>query len=187
MILWERHKANSCSRSAALDRSDDKDGDVGGFSQVGRRRRPQPVLTYESSTTCRINDMRHTGISRQAFEQTRTQLTSPTCIAISLPVFTNLFAMVRLVPSSNFEALSLMCIVILSAAFTNSFEVGLAMESSTLTNLFAVARVVLSFVFEEPCFVPTVMSSLFLPNSLPVCLQILCFPLFLNTSRSRCK
>ena len=142
---------------------------------------------YEPSTTCRINDMRRTSIGRQAFEQRRTQLTSPTCIAISLAVFTNLFATVRPVPSSNFEALFLTCIVISSTAFANSFEVGLAMESSTLTNLFAVARVVLSLVFEEPCFVRTVMSSLLLPNSLPVCLRILCFPFLLSFPHSRCK
>ena len=88
---------------------------------------PEPVLKYKPSTTCRINNL--------ALEQTRTQLTSSTCIAISLAVFTILFAMVRPVPSSNFEALSPTCIVISSAAFTYSFEVGLAMESSTLTNI----------------------------------------------------
>ena len=107
------------------------------FSQVGRRRRPEPVLTYERATGC-INDMGRMGISRQTFEQTRTQLTPPTCIVISLSVF------------------------------TNSFAVGLAMMSSTLTNLLAVGRLVPSLPFKGLCFVRLLIGSVWFLNSLPI-------------------
>ena len=107
------------------------------------------MLTYEPSITCRINDMRQTGISSQTFKQARTQLASPTCIVIS------------------------------SVAFTKLFEVSLAISSAISTNLFTVALPVLSFVFAEPCFVCLVIGSFLLPNSLPVCLPIPCLSLLL--------
>ena len=115
------------------------------FSQVGRRRRPEPVLTYEPYTTCRINDMRRTGIGSQTFKQT--QLTSPTCIvissvaftklfevslAISSAVFTNLFAVALPVLSFVFAEPCFVCLVIGSLSLPNSLPVRLPIPCSSL-------------------------------------------------------
>ena len=39
------------------------------FTQVGRRRGPEPVLTYEPASTGRINDMGQTSIGRSVIQE----------------------------------------------------------------------------------------------------------------------
>ena len=93
------------------------------FTNSLRRRRPEPVLTYESAAASRINDMVWTGIGQEAFEQTQTQHASPTCIVISMVVFTNLLVLAHLVPSLPFEAICFVRMVIGSLTLPNSLPV----------------------------------------------------------------